>query len=142
MNEQVGVASAREFSNSAKDFDEVYRHTIQAIEYAKSIADSAQRLTAEALGMPRRDGKLRVDRILEISGQPAAEMAAESFVATYFMLADELAKLKDKTGVRHFGNSEMAGLRFVIRDSYSPANSEFPKCLTPEWETPCPDNRV
>ena len=94
MNEQVGVASAREFSNSAKDFDEVYRHTIQAIGYAKSIADSAQRLTAEALGMPRRDGKLRVDPILEISGQPAAEMAAESFVATYFMLADELAKLK------------------------------------------------
>jgi hypothetical protein len=38
----------------------------------------------------------------------------------------------DKAGVRHFGNSELAGRSRQLFVNLKPANSEFPKCLTPD----------
>jgi hypothetical protein len=41
-------------------------------------------------------------------------------------------KTHDKAGVRHFGNSDLAGVKLSEQTSLLPAKSEFPKCLTPD----------
>lgn len=133
MSEQVGISSAQEF-------DDVYRHMTQALVYANLIVDSARQLTAEVLATPRRDGKRRVDRILETTGQPAAEMAAQSFVVSYFYLADELAKLKvvprrvwqrlESVASHTCGHSRACkfadDVAFAMRDCWRLEDSRFP----------------